>query len=98
VHLVGFIVRIYHYARSSECQPYVACVQKTVQMHKRTALHAFKHLHVPEARVMFRTMSSGNHFSSATPNSHTAGHLLHVLDIQLQIYEPHGTKLWCHDK
>jgi len=37
----------------------VTCVQKTAQLHMRTALHAFKHLHVPEARVMFRSMSSG---------------------------------------
>jgi hypothetical protein len=37
----------------------VVCVQKTAQMHMRTALHAFKNLHVPEARVMFRSLSSG---------------------------------------
>jgi hypothetical protein len=36
-----------------------ACVQKTAQLHMRTALHAFKHLHVPEDRVIFRSMSSG---------------------------------------
>lgn len=76
----------------------VACVHKTSQLQRRTALHDFKHLHVPEVRVMFRSMSSGITSAPATPNSHTAGHLLHVLDIQLQIYESHGTKLGCHDK
>lgn len=37
----------------------VACVHKTAQLQRRTTLCAFKHLHVREARVMFRPTSSG---------------------------------------
>jgi hypothetical protein len=37
----------------------VAWVQQTAQLQRRTALYAFKHLHVREARVMFRSTSSG---------------------------------------
>ena len=62
----------------------------TAQAH---CLARLKHLHVPEARVMFRSMNSEIPLAQrhSTPT-------LHVLDIQLQIYGSPETKLWCHDK
>ena len=74
-------------------KPCLVHAQEPVQLHMRTVSTRLKHFHLPE---MFRSMSSET--SLETPNSRTAGPLLPVLDIQLQIYESHETKLRCHDK